>query len=43
MFSLPPTNWLRLLVWMGVGMIIYFFYGRHHSVMARRSAADKTK
>jgi APA family basic amino acid/polyamine antiporter len=43
MFSLPPANWLRLLVWMGIGIIIYFLYGRHHSVMARRSAADKTK
>jgi APA family basic amino acid/polyamine antiporter len=43
MFSLPPTNWLRLLVWMGVGILIYFFYSRHHSVMARRCAADKTK
>lgn len=36
MFSLPPANWLRLAVWMFVGMLIYVFYGRHHSVMARR-------
>lgn len=35
MFSLPPANWLRLAVWMFVGMLIYVFYGRHHSVMAR--------
>lgn len=35
MFSLPPANWLRLLIWMLAGMLIYFAYGRHHSVMTR--------
>jgi len=36
MFSLPSENWLRLLIWMLVGVLIYFLYGRHHSVMARQ-------
>jgi len=36
MFSLPWQNWIRLLIWLLVGMLIYFLYGRHHSVMARR-------
>ena len=35
MFSLPPENWWRLFAWLGLGMVIYFFYGRHHSVLAR--------
>jgi APA family basic amino acid/polyamine antiporter len=35
MFSLPATNWLRLIAWLGVGLVIYFAYGRRHSVMAR--------
>lgn len=35
MFSLPFANWLRLGVWMVIGMCIYFFYSRHHSVMAK--------
>jgi amino acid transporter len=35
MFSLPAANWLRLGIWMAVGMLIYLFYGRHRSVMAR--------
>jgi basic amino acid/polyamine antiporter, APA family len=39
MFSLPSANWLRLFIWMSVGIIIYFLYGRHHSVMARQRAA----
>ena len=34
MFSLPATNWLRLFVWLGIGLVIYFAYGRRHSVMA---------
>jgi APA family basic amino acid/polyamine antiporter len=31
MFSLPAENWLRLFVWLAVGLTIYFTYGRHHS------------
>ncbi|HWR01875.1 MAG TPA: amino acid permease [Chlorobaculum sp.] len=36
MFSLPAENWLRLVVWLVIGMCIYFFYGRHHSVLTRQ-------
>jgi basic amino acid/polyamine antiporter, APA family len=28
---LPADTWLRLLIWMAIGMAVYFFYGRHHS------------
>jgi APA family basic amino acid/polyamine antiporter len=38
MFSLPAANWLRLLGWLAVGLVIYFAYGRRHSVTA--SLAD---
>ncbi len=31
MFSLPAANWLRLFVWLVIGLIIYFAYGRKHS------------
>ncbi len=31
MFSLPAENWLRLVVWLAIGLTIYFAYGRHHS------------
>jgi APA family basic amino acid/polyamine antiporter len=35
MFSLPWENWLRLAVWLAVGLLIYFAYGHKHSVLAR--------
>jgi basic amino acid/polyamine antiporter, APA family len=35
MFSLPGENWLRLAVWLVIGLVIYFCYGRRHSVMAQ--------
>jgi len=38
MFSLPVENWWRLIVWLLIGFGIYFTYGRHHSIMARRRA-----
>ena len=35
MFSLPAENWLRLAVWLVIGLLIYFTYGRHHSRVGR--------
>src|SRR5215467_3239871 len=36
MFSLPAENWYRLIIWMIVGLAIYFGYGRRHSIMAQQ-------
>jgi APA family basic amino acid/polyamine antiporter len=33
MFSLPLENWWRLLLWLGIGIVIYFSYSRRHSIM----------
>jgi APA family basic amino acid/polyamine antiporter len=41
MFSLPPENWLRLFVWLAVGLLIYFGYGRKRSVLARMRAEER--
>src|SRR5882672_2808542 len=37
MFSLPAENWYRLIIWLAVGLVIYFAYGRRHSVIARHT------
>ena len=34
MFSLPAENWLRLVLWLLIGLVIYFSYGRYRSVLA---------
>jgi APA family basic amino acid/polyamine antiporter len=36
MFSLPAVNWIRLFVWLAVGLLIYFTYGRRHSHLTGR-------
>ena len=42
MLTLPGDTWLRLLVWLVIGFMIYFGYSRHHSVLQReRQAAGK--
>ncbi len=35
MCSLPEENWYRLIGWLIIGLVIYFFYGRKHSIMHR--------
>ncbi len=35
MASLPGVTWLRFVVWLGIGLVIYFSYGRHHSRLAQ--------
>jgi amino acid transporter len=36
MLFLPPITWLRLLIWLGVGLVIYFCYGYWRSVAGRK-------
>jgi APA family basic amino acid/polyamine antiporter len=43
MFSLPPANWLRLFGWLLVGFVIYFSYGRKHSIMNRMEGTEEAK
>jgi APA family basic amino acid/polyamine antiporter len=40
MFSLPSENWWRLIIWLGIGFVIYFGYSRKHSVLAKMRAKE---
>ncbi len=31
MTELGYTNWMRFLIWLVIGLVVYFFYSRHHS------------
>jgi basic amino acid/polyamine antiporter, APA family len=41
MLTLEWQNWARLVIWLVIGLVIYFMYGRHHSVMAKLLAKEK--
>jgi APA family basic amino acid/polyamine antiporter len=33
--TLPGETWIRFVIWLVLGLIIYFVYGRHHSLLQR--------
>ena len=40
MFSLPGDTWVRLILWMAIGLGIYFGYGRKHSRLGRETSKE---
>jgi APA family basic amino acid/polyamine antiporter len=41
MLSLPVITWVRFLVWLNIGFVIYWFYGRTHSPLANAEEARR--
>jgi APA family basic amino acid/polyamine antiporter len=39
MIGLPKDTWIRLLGWMAIGLLIYFFYGLRKSKLRQKKAA----
>ena len=35
MLFLPLDTWLRLVIWLAIGMVIYFTYSRRHSLLTQ--------
>ena len=35
MYGLPVETWERLAIWMAIGFLVYFLYGRNHSRIGR--------
>jgi APA family basic amino acid/polyamine antiporter len=40
MASLPRPTWERLIIWMVLGIVVYFLYGEKHSVLRHGSRAS---
>ena len=43
MYKLGWINWARLIIWLAIGLVVYFTYSRHHSkVQAARSGNPRS-
>ncbi|WP_088189148.1 amino acid permease [Desulfosporosinus sp. FKA] len=40
MFKLPGATWIRFIVWLVIGLAIYFLYGYKHSNLNREAKVD---
>ncbi len=43
MVSLPRVTWMRLIIWMLIGLMIYFTYSYKHSVLAKNNSRHISK
>jgi APA family basic amino acid/polyamine antiporter len=42
MLNLDVLTWLRFAAWLGLGLVIYFCYGRRHSRLSPRQRYSTT-
>ena len=43
MVNLTGLTWIRFLIWMAIGVVVYFLYGRRHSLVGRREREAVTE
>jgi len=36
-YKLPSETWLRFVIWLVIGLVVYFGYGRRHSRLEREA------
>ncbi|MDP9161333.1 MAG: amino acid permease [Acidobacteriota bacterium] len=41
MIRLGWVNWARLLIWLAIGLVVYFTYGRHHSKVQKAAGTTE--
>jgi hypothetical protein len=41
MTELGFTNWMRFLIWLVIGLAVYFLYSRHHSKLGKEDLVDE--
>ena len=41
MLNLTGGTWVRFLVWMAIGLVVYFAYGRHHSRLWQEEPSER--
>ena len=42
MLNLSGETWERFLIWMALGIVVYFAYGRRHSRLGRETLERRT-
>ena len=43
MANLPGETWLRFVVWMAIGVALYYAYGRRRSRFSARGASERER
>jgi APA family basic amino acid/polyamine antiporter len=43
MLQLPTLTWIRFGIWLGLGLLVYLFYGMRHSRLGRTAATGELR